>query len=748
MSSCQKSCACAAKVSEAAANHESLDPVASGLVLSTFFIPNMDCPNEEREIRVALEKIEGVARLDFDLPAYTLRVHHTSASLERIVSSLQKIGYPPQPKAEEATHAEHTHEQRTKLGKIWLALAAAAVAEVLHFTAQAPHFILAFALFAIALSGGVTFLNGIKAMARGRLSIDALMVIAVSGAMILGEWPEAAMVMVLFELAERLEARAIWRSQQTLRELLQSAPQMARRLLPDGSLETVAVAQVRIGDQVQVLAGEAVPLDGVLLSGRGSLNQAALTGESFPADKNVGDTVLAGSVNEDGAFVLEVTQAAENSTYARLLRAVEEAQQRQAHMQRLVDRFAAFYTPLIVVLALLLVVVPPLVFGEAWQPWIYRALTVLVVACPCAFVLATPVTMMSALSFAARRGLLIRGGEVLERAAAIDVLAFDKTGTLTRGEPEQVAFGAAAEVNFAMVYPLALGLANLSTHPIARAMMRAAHGVEVWAMDDFCNLPGRGVSAKLSPQVLGALHDVSLSSWHLAAGDRFYLLNARELKLKNMMNAELIAQISEHEKLGHSLVFLASERQVLAWFAFADTLHDEAKEAVAALQHLGLSLVILSGDHRASVAQVAHELGITAFHAELLPEDKMSHLDQLSTQGKVAMVGDGMNDAPALARADLGVAMARSGSALAVETAHVAVMDDDLRKLPRLFSLARRARSILWQNILLALLVKFVFLLLVFAGLGTMWMAVFADVGTSLLVIGNALRLTRHRDVF
>lgn len=739
MASCEKSCGCTAdKIAPSAAPNAVTDEMQS----TVFFIPNMDCPNEEREIRAALEKMDGLGRLDFDLEHRTLKITHAPEALDAILASLQKIGYPPQSPEQAAAH--NHGESHTSLNVIWLALAAAAVAEILHFTAQAPHFILAFALFAIALSGGSTFLNGMQSMARGRLSIDALMVIAVSGAMILGEWPEAAMVMVLFELAERLEARAILRSQQTLHELLRSAPQMARRLLPDGSLETVAVAQIVVGDQVQVLAGEAVPLDGVLISGCGSLNQAALTGESLPADKIVGDAVLAGSVNEDGAFVLEVTHTAEHSTYARLLRAVEEAQQKQAKMQRLVDHFAAYYTPLIVLLALALALLPPLFWGEPWQAWIYRALTVLVVACPCAFVLATPVTMMSALSFAARRGLLIRGGEVLERAAQIKILALDKTGTLTRGEPEQVASGALPDVNFAAVYPLALGLANLSTHPIARAMMRAAHGVEIWAMDDFCNLPGRGVSAKLSPQVLGTLHDVTLSSWHLAAGDRFYLLNARELKLKNMMSAELILQISEHEKLGHSLVFLASENQVLAWFAFADGVRDEAKEAVAALHQLGLSLVILSGDHQASVATVAHDVGIKYFHAELLPADKMRHLDELSARGKVAMVGDGMNDAPALARADLGVAMARSGSALAVETAGVALMDDDLRKLPRLFALARRARVVLWQNIILALAVKFIFLGLVFAGLGTMWMAVFADVGTSLLVIANGLRLIRE----
>lgn len=633
---------------------------------------------------------------------------------------------------QQATHDhghDHSHDHGALPGwpRIAAALVLAAGAEVAHWLGQeSPGMLLAVA--AIALAGLGVYRAGLKDLLRLRLGIHALMAVAVTGAFLIGQWPEAAMVMALYVAAERIEDGAMDRARNAIRSLLQLAPETADVLQADGATVRVPVQQVPIGTQVRVAPGARVPLDGTVVQGESAVNQAPITGESRLADKAPGDPLYAGSVNQQGELLMRVTAPPSNTLLARIVHAVEQAQASRAPTQRFVDRFAAVYTPIVFGLALLLAVLAPPLLGWTWMQAAYQALALLVIACPCALVISTPVTVVSALTAAARRGILIKGGSALEAARTLRAIALDKTGTLTTGSPALIEWQVMDGQDRVQAAAAAWQLANRSDHPVSRAI---AQGLPDFAAaghsaQDVRALPGRGVEATLN-------------------GERHVLGNLRLVREMGLADAALEQTLLAHERQGRTVTLLATDAAVLALFAVADPLRGHAREAIAQLQALGVRPVVLSGDNAATAQAIARDAGIADARGGLLPQDKLDALAELQrTDGPTAMTGDGINDSPALARADLGIAMGGAHSTdMAMETAGVVLMNDDLRRIPDAVRLSRRAHRVLWQNIALALGVKAVFFALAVAGHATMWMAVVADMGVSLLVVANGLRLRR-----
>ncbi|QTD45588.1 heavy metal translocating P-type ATPase [Ottowia testudinis] len=733
----------------------------------TWRIPNMDCAAEESEIRRALQDVAGVQRLAFRLGARELRVDAAPGTLPAVASRLRAAGFAPAelgaaapapacasaacgpvPLSVGGAHHGHSHDDHDHaaapagtggwrallyapgLPRIGAALVLALAAEAVHALAPAGWAAagMALAVAAVLLAGLSTYLKGVNALRRGRLNISALMAVAVTGALLIGQWPEAAMVMALYALAEHLEARAVDRARGAIGGLLQMAPDTVELRGADGGWSAVPAAQVPVGAVMRVKPGARLALDGVVTAGQSAIDQAPVTGESLPVDKAPGDAVYAGTLNQSGVLEVRVTAAAQDTQLARIIHAVEQAQSERAPTQAFIDRFAAVYTPAVFVLALAVALLGPWLAGWTWAAAIYKALVLLVIACPCALVIATPVTVVSALAHAARRGVLIKGGVYLENARRLKAVALDKTGTLTEGKPVLAAHEVLSKTELpALALPAAAALSAQSDHPVSRAIAQGltAEGVAAAQVTQFIDRPGSGVEGVVD-------------------GQRLRLVSVRALEGSALASAALTARLAAHQAQGRSVSLLASDTEVLALFAVADTLKGHAPEAVRALHALGVTTVMLSGDHAAAAHAVAGAAGVAEAHGQLLPADKLARIAELQARiGPTAMAGDGINDAPALAAADIGIAMGAAGTDTAMEAADVVVMNDDLRRLPGLIRLSRRTHGVLWQNIALALGIKAGFLVLALAGSATMWMAVFADMGASLIVVANGLRLLR-----
>ncbi|MDR1685504.1 MAG: heavy metal translocating P-type ATPase [Desulfovibrio sp.] len=583
------------------------------------------------------------------------------------------------------------------------------------------------AVAAILLCGPSTYKKGWNSLRQLKPDIEALMSAAVTGAVIIGQYAEAAMVMALFNLAEVIESACLERARGDIKKLLTLAPETATIQGPDGLWTETDVRRVSMGSLVRVKPGERIGLDGIVVQGRSAVNQAPVTGESMPVEKAEGDTVFAGTINEDGSFIFRVSAGADNSTLTRIIRAVEEAQAARAPVQRFVERFAAIYTPAVFVAAAAVAVIPSLYAGAVRTDWIYTALVILVIGCPCALVISTPISIAGGLAAAARRGILIKGGVFLEHGRLLKLLALDKTGTLTRGKPKQTDFETLGTLEADAVFALAAGLADRSDHPVSRAVAdaAAAKGITPPEVADFAAIPGRGIRGVID-------------------GRKLYLGNLRLAQEAAPCPAELVQRLRALEEQGKSTVLLLDDREILGLFAAADTLKESSIEAVEELKQLGVKTVMLTGDNEHTARAVAAQACVDSFEANLLPEDKAEAVALLASEGRTGMVGDGINDAPALARSDIGFAMAAAGTDTAVETADVALMDDDLRKIPRFIRLSKSVYAILMQNIAAALGVKAVFFILAFTGLTSMWAAVFADVGVCLLVVANGLRTVRQ----
>lgn len=700
----------------------------SAATQSVLSIAKMDCPTEERLIRDKLAGLPGIDAMEFNVVQRTLRLNHAPEALAPAIEAIRSLGMEAvvQPTTEAAVLPA---VEKTNWWPLGVSAVAAVSAEVGDWiVGEGSALVIALALIAIFTGGLPTYKKGWIALRNRNLNMNALMSIAVTGAMLIGHWPEAAMVMFLFALAEVIEAKSLDRARNAIRELMGMAPETATVRQADGSWRAMPAKAVALGSVVRVRPGERIAMDGVLLEGRSTINQAPITGESMPVDKQPGDPVFAGTINEVGSFEFRVTAAAGDSTLARIIHAVEAAQGSRAPTQRFVDQFARVYTPAVFAVALAVAVLPPLLVGAEWMDWIYRALVLLVIACPCALVISTPVTIVSGLAAAARRGILIKGGVYLEEGRRLGRLAFDKTGTLTHGRPAQTDCAVLPGADTDEVKRLAASLAGRSDHPVSHAIAVAAQaeGVTGAEVADFEALPGRGVRGRVGQRLL-------------------HLGNHRLVEELGLCSPAIEKKLESLERVGKTAVLLTDEKEVLAIFGVSDTVKDTSREAVSELHELGVRTVLLSGDNPHAAEAIARQVGIDEARGNLLPEDKLRSVEALLSagDGKVGMVGDGVNDAPALARADIGFAMGAAGTDTAIETADVALMDDDLRKIPAFVRLSRRTAAILKQNIVLALGIKAIFLVLTFTGQATMWMAVFADMGASLLVVANGLRLIR-----
>lgn len=693
-------------------------------------IAKMDCPTEETLIRNKLGTVAGVADLDFNLMQRTLSVRHANQVLPDVLVALQALGFEAQvvDTAEVASPSAAPVTTPTNWWPLGISLVTASAAEAVYWLHNGNHWsVVVLALVAVFTGGLSTYKKGWIALKNRNLNMNALMSIAVTGAMLIGHWPEAAMVMVLFALAEVIEAKSLDRARNAIRGLLDLTPEQATVQQADGTWREVGAKQITIGARVRVKPGERIALDGEVLEGRSAVNQAPITGESLPVEKSPGDSVFAGTINESGSFEYRVTALANNSTLARIIHAVEAAQGSRAPTQRFVDQFARWYTPVVFGVAIAVALLPPLFMGAAWLDWIYRALVLLVVACPCALVISTPVSIVSGLAAAARHGILIKGGVYLEEGRKLRWLALDKTGTITHGKPAQTDFVTWGNALASDSRSIAASLAARSDHPVSKAVAQAAQtdGVALLDVAEFNALPGRGVQGQIN-------------------GATYHLGNHRMLEELGQCTPELEQRIAALETAGKTVVMLVGAKGVHGLFAVADTIKDSSKRAIAELHALGINTVMLTGDNPHTAQAIAAQAGIDRAQGNQLPDDKLREVEQLSRNGKVGMVGDGINDAPALARADIGFAMGAAGTDTAIETADVALMDDDLRKIPTFVRLSRATAQVLMQNIVLALGIKAVFLVLTFTGHAAMWMAVFADMGASLLVVGNGLRLLRR----
>ncbi len=727
-------CGCASSCQASAMSTESLPPGQVNGGSQRFRIANMDCASEESEIRRALDGVADIRGLQFNLGDRELAIAADDSALSQALEAIRKAGFKPEPLGVEDETVDATPAPPTGfwtswgklIGALGLALAAEGLAFALPDSWPVKVLGMVLAAVAILLSGFSVYGKGLAALRQGRLNINALMTVAVTGAFLIGQWPEAAMVMALYAIAEAIEARAVDRARNAIKSLLALAPEQAEVRQADGSWSRVGVKAVAVGAIVRIRPGERIPLDGVVTLGQSAIDQSPVTGESLPVDKAPGDEVYTGTINQAAALEMRVTAPASDSTLARIIHAVEQAQASRAPTQRFVDRFAAIYTPAVFALAITVALLMPWITGVTWLQAVYKALVLLVIACPCALVISTPVTVVSGLAAAARRGILIKGGVYLEEARKIKAVAMDKTGTITEGKPKLVAFESVDPgVDQRVLEGLAKSLAARSDHPVSKAIAEGL-STDEQEVGEFQAVAGRGVQ--------GVIDD-----------HPYALANHRWIEERGQCSTQLEARLAIHEEAGRTVTILANGQRVMAICAVADTIKPSSAQAVADLKFMGVTTVMLTGDNIATARTVGAQAGIAEVRGNLLPEDKLQAIGELQQRlGITAMTGDGINDAPALAKADIGFAMGAAGTHTAMEAADVVVMNDDLRRLPETIRLSKRTHAVLWQNISLALGIKLVFLLLAIFDNASMWMAVFADMGASLLVVGNGLRLLRR----
>ncbi len=719
----------------------------------TFTIRGMDCADEVNALKGTVGILPGVTSLDFNLIDGTMTVQCDAGQVDEagIRDAVLKAGL-----AAEAVD-ETCPSGVCAVQEVWWAKRGRAVMcgssgalVLVGFVAHAimhgnllhalvggesmDHhefpLLVIFLYAAAAVTGGWFVVpKAWLALRRLRADMNLLMTIAVIGAMIIGQWFEAGTVAFLFALSLLLESWSVGRARRAIRSLVTLTPPKARYICPhDGDIMEKPVADVPLGATVLVRPGERIPLDGVVTKGRTSVNQAPITGESIPVAKEEGAEVFAGTINEDGAIEFKATKPAADTTLARIIRMVEQAQSRRAPVEQWVEKFARYYTPAMIAVAFVVAVVPPL-FGGPWGAWFYEALVVLVIACPCALVIATPVSIVAALTAAARAGVLIKGGAFLEAAGRVTAFALDKTGTLTKGIPEVQEIFPLNGHTRAELLARAAALETHSEHPLAAAVLNRARAekVDILVAHDFRALKGRGAEATID-------------------GRLFWVGSHRLLHEKGVEESEIHAHAQRMEDAGHSLIIVGSDRHVCGLISVADSIRPEAAAFVRQLKAAGVRHVaMLTGDNQGTADAVGHAVGVDEVRAELLPEDKMRAIQEIARKyGLVAMVGDGVNDAPALATATIGIAMGAAGTDAAIETADIALMSDDLIRLPWLVRHARRSLRIIRQNIGFALGVKAVFMVLALLQVATLWMAIAADMGATLLVIFNALRLLQE----
>lgn len=697
---------------------------------SVFTVDGMDCLEEATIIERRLVRLEGFESLSADLVRQRVRVKHDAAKLSaaRIAEAVAQTGM--------RAWLEQDHPSTPPLASAFLrqtflvasgfGLASALMLRIVDVGAWAVRPLLASAIVA----GSVFVIRRAYWAARSlSLDINVLMLVAVVGAVAIGEWFEGAAVIFLYALAQQLESRSMEHARGAIRALMELSPleALVRR---GGSEHRVSVDDVHIGEHIVIHPGEKVPLDGIVTTGRSHINQAPLTGESFPIDKGPGDEVFAGTINGRGALEVRVTRPGRDTRLARISHLVERAQAQRAPTQAFVDTFAKYYTPAVIALAVSIATVPPLIVGQPFGAWVYRALVLLVIACPCALVISTPVAIVSALAGAARRGVLIKGGVHLERTAGVRCVAFDKTGTLTQGRMQVAEIVPVNGVSPSQILGIAAALESRSEHPIARAIVQraASEGVEILPGQECQALPGRGAEG-------------------LIGGSTAVIGSHRLFHERHLCSSTIDARLEALSSRGSTPVLVALGGRTVGIIGVSDVLRDTSRAVADLLRAQGVAhLALLTGDSRHAAEAVARTLGFDEVRAELLPEDKLSAIAELRARyGPVVMIGDGVNDAPALAAADVGIAMGAAGTDAALETADVALMADELVKIPYAVRLSQATRRIIRTNLTLSLGLKAAFLAMAVTGYATLWMAVAADMGASLLVVGNGLRLLRVR---
>jgi Cd2+/Zn2+-exporting ATPase len=699
-----------------------------------FCIIGMDCADCAAKLEKRISKVPGVETANVNFGASKMKVTHKGPAAE-ILSTIEKMGYSG--KVDEDVRIKNEpvsfwksnqYVKPTEISFIMLSFG------LISAKLEAPELIVnGLFLTGIFLGGFLPAKNGISVLINAwEFDMNLLMAIAVIGAAAIGAFEEAATVVFLFSFGNTLQGYTLDKTRNSIRALMELTPNEA--LIRRGATEMrLSVEKISVGDTIVVLPGERIAMDGKVSTGYSTVNEAPITGESIPVEKQPGDEVYAGTVNERGSLEVKVIKLAKDNTISRIIHMVEEAQGQRAPSQQFVDKFAKYYTPAVIFLAALVAAVPPLIFGQPFEKWVYEALAMLLVACPCALVISTPVSIVSAIGSAAKNGVLIKGGRYLEEAGALSVVAFDKTGTLTEGKPQVTDIFPVDGLPDQEFLSLASAIESRSEHPLAEAIVKYAkeRGAKISIISKFESVPGKGAKAV----VKGKTYQIGNS--------RFFTEQTIDLK-------HVEGEVSRLQNEGKTVMILGDDKRVLGLIAVADVLRENSRQAINKLKKAGIKKVImLTGDNESTAHAIAIKAGVDDFRADLLPEDKVDVIKSLLVEhGKVAMVGDGVNDAPAMAISTVGIAMGAAGTDTALETADIALMADDLTKLTDTIKLSRKTLGIIKQNIALALIIKGLILLLVIPGWLTLWLAVAADMGSSLLVTLNGMRLlrTNHED--
>lgn len=713
-----------------------------------FSVQGMDCAEEVATLKAELAPLAGVEALSFEVMNRKLIVEYDEAVIQpaALASAVARTGMRAEPWKNDGSAGDAEAGLWSRWGRtVTTAVSGGALLAGFSFIWIAQGWRAAIggaetampwgakACFLVATVAGSWHVlpKALRALVRFRPDMNLLMTVAIAGALLLGEYFEAATVAFLFALSLALESWSVARARRAVAALMSLSPDLATVVGADGRETVTEVDAVAVGSTIVIRPGEKVPLDGTVSKGESSVNQAPITGESTPVPKTVGSEVYAGTINDDGALEVVTSKLAQDTTLAQIIRMVGDAQRKRSPSEQWVETFARFYTPAVMVLAIGVIVVPPLVFGGSWQKWFYEGLVLLVIACPCALVISTPVSIVAALAAAARRGVLVKGGLSIEVPRNLVAIAVDKTGTLTEGRPAVRDVVPLSGHDERELLEIAASIEIRSEHPLAKAIVREAlrRGIQPAAASDYQAIKGKGATAVLD-------------------GRPVWVGSHRLAEERGQETPEIHERLTSLESQGASVVVIGEDRHVCGMIALTDRVRDDAKLAVSQLKAAGIRhVVMLTGDNRATAEAVARETGVDEARAGLLPQDKVAAIEELVRRyGQVAMVGDGVNDAPAMARSTLGIAMGAMGTDAAIETADVALMNDSLLGVAWLMRHSRRTVAIIRQNIFFSLGVKAVFVILTLSGSASLWAAIAADAGASLLVLMNGLRLLDPRD--
>lgn len=714
--------------------HSNIKPLSAknNEQLSIFKVANMDCADEIKALNEVL-KMDGVYKVQPNLMSGTIEILHSSEInnhilKKRIESTVVRV-----------IDEENISSVNQNKKRIWIVALSGIIllCGLLFQFVNATSLIVNLTYFvSIFLSGSLVFPKAMGSLKRKHFDMNVLMTIAVFGAIAINEFSEAAAVAFLFSLSELLESLSVQRARKAIQELLKIAPQTAQLILEDGKVVEINASEVQIAQLIRVKAGEAIPVDGVVINGYSTVNQAPLTGESLPVEKTLGETVFAGTINQEGSLDVKVSKAFSDTKISQVIKLVEEAQSQKAVSQKFVDRFAEVYTPTVLIVAVLTFLIPPIFFAAGWSEWLYKSLVLLVIACPCALVISTPVSIVSSLTALAKKGVLVKGGAILETLGQIEALAVDKTGTLTEGKLKVERFIKFNSYSEKQALEVARAMEVHSTHPIAHAVVEYADSksVEKINVERFTAVTGLGVEAVID-------------------GHTYLLGNHRFAHEAGICTPEIENELYELEKKSYSIVVIGHKPhhncsgEVIGIIALKDSTRKDSKNSLLELKEAGIKkVVLLSGDNQKIVSALAKELPLDEAYGDLLPEDKVKHIEKLKEVYKtVGMIGDGINDAPAMAKSSIGIAMGFVGSDTAIETSDVTLMTDDLKQVSSAIKAGRRTLKVIQFNIFFALITKAIFLALTFFGYSNLWLAVAADTGAALLVILNSLRLLKIR---